>query len=190
VRLAPIADIITAVSLPGGIDPSEMLEKQGARSLRDALITSAHPLADLVVDARIEAWESSGRLEGLGSQFGAIRAAGKAIATMSPPEAGRQMTRVATLFTTRYHWEPGKPPGNSSTQSSARCSREVIKETWATIHGARLPVARTVSFEHFYLALEAAAAGLGVTIGPYSLATVLMRPITPHLAGLYPALFA
>jgi DNA primase len=51
-RLSKVANILTAVPLPDGIDPSEMLERQGPDSLRAALTANAHPLADLVVDAR------------------------------------------------------------------------------------------------------------------------------------------
>jgi DNA primase len=107
-RLSQVTEDITCVKLPNGIDPAEMLEKQGPRPLRDALMAGTHPLADLVIDARIEAWERDGWLEGVESQFGAIRAAGKAIAAMSPREAGRQMGRVTKLFTTRYHWASGE----------------------------------------------------------------------------------
>lgn len=42
-------------------------------------------------------------------------------------------------------------------------------ETWARLTGATLPESATHTFEHFYLSLEAASAGLGVAIGPYPL---------------------
>lgn len=42
-------------------------------------------------------------------------------------------------------------------------------DTWASLTGIALPTAVTQVFEHFYLSLEAATAGLGVAIGPYAL---------------------
>ncbi|KRC51946.1 hypothetical protein ASE16_02440 [Leifsonia sp. Root227] len=41
--------------------------------------------------------------------------------------------------------------------------------TWAKLSDVELPEATTQQFEHFYLSLEAATAGLGVAIGPYAL---------------------
>jgi DNA primase len=105
--LSRVADDITAVVLPDGVDPAEMLEKQGPRPLSNALTVHGRHLADFVVDARIQAWEFDGRLEGVEGQFGAIRAAGKAISTMPAREAARQISRVTALFTTRYHWKTG-----------------------------------------------------------------------------------
>jgi LysR family transcriptional regulator, glycine cleavage system transcriptional activator len=42
-------------------------------------------------------------------------------------------------------------------------------ETWAALRGQPLPDSQILTFEHFYLTLEAAAAGLGAAIGPYAL---------------------
>lgn len=41
--------------------------------------------------------------------------------------------------------------------------------TWARLAGSTAPHSSVQTFEHFYLSLEAASAGLGVAIGPYPL---------------------
>ncbi|MBO0802843.1 MAG: toprim domain-containing protein [Nocardiopsaceae bacterium] len=107
-RLAQVTGHTTAVTLPDGLDPAGMLEKQGRQQLRNALTSSTRPLAALVVDARIQAWEHDGELDSVETQFAAIRAAAKTIATMPLNDAATQATRVAALFITRYHWHPGE----------------------------------------------------------------------------------
>lgn len=103
---APLSRVtaeITAVTLPGQ-DPADLLQSQGRQPLKDTLTASVRPLADLVVDARIEAWHHDGELKSIEAQFSAIRAAGKVIATMPPREAAGQASRIAALFITRYGW--------------------------------------------------------------------------------------
>ncbi len=51
----------------------------------------------------------------------------------------------------------------------ASATRPTAWDTWAGLVNADLPATPTREFEHFYLSLEAAAAGLGVAIGPYAL---------------------
>jgi LysR family glycine cleavage system transcriptional activator len=41
--------------------------------------------------------------------------------------------------------------------------------SWARLSGLRLMPGREQTFEHFYFSLQAAAAGLGVAIGPWTL---------------------
>ncbi|NIH86017.1 LysR family transcriptional regulator [Amycolatopsis granulosa] len=48
-------------------------------------------------------------------------------------------------------------------------TRPVAWDTWARLAGVAVPPAPVQTFEHFYLSLEAASAGLGVAIGPYPL---------------------
>lgn len=110
-RLSQVTDDITAVTLPDGVDPAKLLEQQGRQHLRDALTSNVRPLAELVVDARIQAWEHEGELENIETQFAAIRAAGKTIANLPPREAATQANRIAALFITLYHWNPGEATG-------------------------------------------------------------------------------
>lgn len=58
-------------------------------------------------------------------------------------------------------------PGYAPRLVSA--TRPAAWDTWAHLTGTALPVAPTQVFEHFYVSLEAATAGLGVAIGPYAL---------------------
>ena len=48
-------------------------------------------------------------------------------------------------------------------------TRPAAWDTWARLAGTTAPHASVQTFEHFYLSLEAASAGLGVAIGPYPL---------------------
>jgi DNA primase len=100
---ATTADI-TAVLVPGGNDPAEVLEYEGPVALRDALTASVRPLADLVVDACMERWERGGELATPEQQLGALRAACQAIATMPPHVAAQQADRITRLFITQLGW--------------------------------------------------------------------------------------
>jgi DNA primase len=102
--LQPATTDITAVVLPGGGDPADILATGGRDALRDTLTTSIRPLADLVVDATISQWERGVGLEFGEQQVSAVQAAAKVIATMPASEVGRQAARLAELFTSRYDW--------------------------------------------------------------------------------------
>jgi DNA primase len=105
-RLAPVTSNLTTVTLPEGRDPAGILEKVGRRVLRDTLSTQVRPLADLVVDARIEEWAHGQDLAFAEHQMGALRAAAKMIATMPEDQVGPQAARLAALYATRYGWHP------------------------------------------------------------------------------------
>jgi DNA primase len=105
-RLAPVTSKLTAVTLPEGRDPAGILEKDGRRVLRDTLSTQVRPLADLVVDARIQEWAHGQDLAFAEHQMGALRAAAKVIATMPEDQVGPQAARLAALYATRYGWHP------------------------------------------------------------------------------------
>jgi DNA primase len=105
-RLAPVTSNLTAVTLPDGHDPAEILQKHGRRALRDALTTQVRPLADLVVDARIQEWAPGQELRFAEQQIGALRAAAKVIATMPADQVGQQAARLSARYATRYGWHP------------------------------------------------------------------------------------
>jgi len=55
--------------------------------------------------------------------------------------------------------------------------------TWEELGGARVRSSREISFEHFWLSIEAAVAGLGYTMGPYPLVEQELasgRLVAPH----------
>jgi DNA primase len=94
---------IAAVTLLDGKDPADLLRHDGREALRDTLTASICPLADLVIDACIEAWVTDRGLD-IEQQIGALRSAAKVVATMPPAEAARQATRLSTLFIGHYDW--------------------------------------------------------------------------------------
>lgn len=105
--LQSVVATVTAVVLPDGRDPADILASDGRDVLRDTLTTSIRPLADLVVDARIEEW-GNGRELDIERQIGALRAAAKVIATMPASEVGPQATRLCEIFASRYDWSYGE----------------------------------------------------------------------------------
>jgi DNA primase len=112
--LQPVTPDITAVNFPDGKDPADLLRQDGRDALRDTLTTSICPLADLVIDARIENWITDRDLN-IEQQIGALRSAAKIVATMPPAEAARQATRLSTLFIGHYDWAPGQVTGELIT---------------------------------------------------------------------------
>ncbi|MBO0816545.1 MAG: toprim domain-containing protein [Actinobacteria bacterium] len=103
--LSQVTGDITAVLL-NGADPAATLQKHGRHRLSQALTGSIRPLADLVIDARIAAWQHNGTLNSVEQQLGALRACAKLIATMPPGEAATQATRLCALFSDRHGWKP------------------------------------------------------------------------------------
>ena len=83
------------VDLPAGLDPSLLLQQHGRAGLLAALQTAAaRPLADLVVDARVDRY--SEQLHWAEGQLAAGRAAAVVIAALPAEHVGRQVTRLAT----------------------------------------------------------------------------------------------
>ncbi len=103
--LSPVVSGVTAVLFPGGADPASILQDGGRQALARVLTASTCPLADLVVDARIDEWARGRELTFAELQMGALRAAAAAIAAMSPDEVGPQAARLCALYTTRYDWK-------------------------------------------------------------------------------------
>jgi DNA primase catalytic core len=95
---------LTAVILPDGRDPAQRLQDDGQIALRETLTSSAKPLAEIVIDARMSRWARDGELVHAEQQLGALRSAAQAIATMSPHVASIQASRICRLFTTTYGW--------------------------------------------------------------------------------------
>jgi DNA primase len=106
--LAAVTTDLTAVILGDEHDPAEMLQYDGPAALRGTLTSSVRPLVELVIDARMSQWESDGELASAEQQFGALRAAGEIIATLSPAQATAQASRLWDLYSSRYGWEPAE----------------------------------------------------------------------------------
>jgi DNA primase len=104
--LAPVTGSPIAVTFPDGRDPAETLEKDGRVSLRNTLASSVRPLADAVVDARMEHWARGRELKFAELQMGALRAGAAAIAAMPADQIGPQAARLCAMFAERYGWKP------------------------------------------------------------------------------------
>jgi DNA primase catalytic core len=105
--LSAVTSDLTAVILPDGRDPAERLQNDGPIALRETLMSSTSPLAEIIVDARMSHWVHDGELMHAEQQLGALRAAAQVIATMPPQVAGTQASRICALFTREYGW-PGE----------------------------------------------------------------------------------
>ncbi len=91
--LSPLTDATTAVIIPTGQDPAQILQDQGPAALARTVDTCTQPLADVVIDAEVGRWDRWLRYpEG---QIAALRAAAPLIAAMPPAHVARQVARLA-----------------------------------------------------------------------------------------------
>jgi DNA primase len=82
----------TAVTLPPGRDPAEILQADGPAALRDVLQNRAEPLAAVVIDAHLDSWAS--RLDHAEGQLHAMRSAATLIASLLPSDTADQILQV------------------------------------------------------------------------------------------------
>ena len=108
--LRGISNRLQSVSLSGR-DPAEILETQGAISLRAILRDHAQPLSAVVIDAHIDSWER--RLRDPEGPLLAMRSTATVIAELLPPEAAqaiRHITHDKELFTIDEEMRPVSNP--------------------------------------------------------------------------------
>ncbi|GAA0241346.1 hypothetical protein GCM10009527_042430 [Actinomadura nitritigenes] len=92
-HLSEVAGPVETVQLPADRDPADLLDNPEGGGI-EAALRSTFPLADLVVDERLE---RAGRtLEFAENRLAAVRAAATVIAALSPDQAARQVARVAS----------------------------------------------------------------------------------------------
>jgi len=84
----------SAVILPSGRDPAQILAEHGAGCLAEYLAICSQPLADLVTDTELARW--SRWLPHPEGQLNALRAVAQVIASMPPSHVGRQVARLAS----------------------------------------------------------------------------------------------
>ena len=84
-----------AAALSAGKDPADLAQHSGPRALRAAL-DAAPPLADLIVDQRLDRWTD--RLQWVEGKVGAARDVAQLVATFPPEHIGPQVLRVADLL--------------------------------------------------------------------------------------------
>jgi len=108
--LRPISDRLQSVALSGK-DPAEILETEGAATLRAILRDRAQPLSALVIDAHIAPWER--RLRDPDGPLLAMRSVATVIADLMPPETAeaiRRITQDKELITLDEHMQPVMNP--------------------------------------------------------------------------------
>ncbi|MER6808131.1 toprim domain-containing protein [Spirillospora sp. NPDC000708] len=92
-HLNEVTGPVDTVRLPTDRDPADLLGKSGQEGVEKAL-RSVIPLADLVIDERLERF--GGTLEFAENQLAAVRAAATVIAGLPSSQAARQVARVAS----------------------------------------------------------------------------------------------
>ncbi len=83
----------SAVMLPAGQDPAQILAGRSPEALAAILGDRAHPLADLVTDAELEQWTRW--LDHAEGQISALRAVAPVVAAMPPAHVARQVARLS-----------------------------------------------------------------------------------------------
>ncbi|MFB4298487.1 toprim domain-containing protein [Actinomadura sp. NTSP31] len=92
-HLSEVTGPVETAQLPTDRDPADLLGNPGHPEVQAAL-RSAFPLADLVIDERLE--RIGGTLEFAENRLAAVRAAATIIAGLPPDQAARQVARVAS----------------------------------------------------------------------------------------------
>jgi DNA primase len=83
----------SAVTLPAGKDPAQILTDNSPEALAAILADRSHPLADLVTDAELEQWARW--LDHAEGQISALRAVAPVVADMPPAHVARQVVRLS-----------------------------------------------------------------------------------------------
>jgi len=83
----------SAVTLPIGQDPAQILTDSSSEALAAMLADRAHPLADLVTDAELDQWTRW--LDHAEGQISALRAVAPVVAAMPPAHVARQVARLS-----------------------------------------------------------------------------------------------
>jgi len=90
--LLEVTGKITAVILPDGRDPAEILQADGSAALRNVLQHRIQPLARVVIDAHLDTWAH--RLDHAESRLHAMRSAAALVASLLPSEAAGQILQI------------------------------------------------------------------------------------------------
>jgi DNA primase len=109
--LLGVTDKATAVILPDGLDPAEILQADGPLALGSVLQYRTEPLARVVIDAHLDSWASQlGHAE---SRLNAMRSAAALVASLLPSETAGQIlqaTRGRYIATLGDDLRPVAPP--------------------------------------------------------------------------------
>jgi DNA primase len=83
----------SAVMLPAGQDPAQVMTDSSPEALAALLADGTHPLADLVTDAQLERWDRW--LDHAEGKISALHAVALVVADMPPAHVARQVARVS-----------------------------------------------------------------------------------------------
>jgi DNA primase len=83
---------LTAVTLPAGRDPAEILQADGPAALRNVLQSQTEPLSTVVIDAHLDSWAA--QLDHAEGQLNAMRSGAALIARLLPSETVDQILQV------------------------------------------------------------------------------------------------
>ena len=92
--LLTVTSKTTAVTLPPGRDPAEILQADGPAALRGILQNRTEPLAAVVIDAHLDSWAT--RLDHAEGQLHALRSAATLIASLLPSDTADQILQVTS----------------------------------------------------------------------------------------------
>jgi DNA primase len=98
--LSQVTTETSAVILPPGQDPAQILTGNGAEALAAVLASGTRPLADLVTNAELERWTRW--LDHPEGQLNALRAVAPVIAAMPPAHVARQVARLSHRLSLDY----------------------------------------------------------------------------------------
>jgi DNA primase catalytic core len=90
--LLTVTSKTTAITLPPGRDPAEILQADGPAALRDVLQNQAQPLAAVVIDAHLDGWAD--RLDHAEGQLHALWSAATLIASLLPSDTADQILQI------------------------------------------------------------------------------------------------
>jgi DNA primase len=90
--LLAVTSKLTAVILPAGRDPAEILQAGGAAALQNVLQNQTEPLATVVIDAHLDSWAR--QLDHPEGQLHAMRSAAALIASLLPTETADRILQV------------------------------------------------------------------------------------------------
>jgi DNA primase len=90
--LLTVTDKTSAVLLPAGRDPAEILQEGGKAALCNVLRNRTEPLARVVIDAHLDGWER--HLDHPEGQLRATRSAAALIASLLPSETTERIVQI------------------------------------------------------------------------------------------------
>jgi len=99
-QLSQVTTETSAVILPPGQDPAQILIDNGRDALTTILASRTRPLADLVTDTELEQWTRW--LDHAEGQLSALRAAAPIVAAMPPAHVARQVARLSHRLSFYY----------------------------------------------------------------------------------------